>query len=210
MNSFYLAFIATSLLLILSPGIDTALVTRNTLTYSSKGGFFTAVGIASGVLVHTLATGLGLSIIIMQSTKLYFFIKLICSLYLIYLGITTLINRSSSKAKSIVLVDGDDQKRGLLPLFGQGILTNVLNPKVAIFFLTFLPQFIQGTGHFFQHALLLGCTYSALTLLWFLVYIHVMNRLKEWMTRPRVLQVMEGITGLVLLGLGINLAFATH
>ncbi|MGG3564394.1 LysE family translocator [Neobacillus rhizosphaerae] len=208
MNSLYLAFIATSLLLILSPGIDTALVTRNTLTYSSKGGFFTAVGIASGVLVHTLATGLGLSIIIMQSTKLYFFIKLICSFYLIYLGITTLIKRSS-KAKSIVLVDGDGQKRGLLPLFGQGILTNVLNPKVAMFFLTFLPQFVQETGHFFQHALLLGCTYSALTLLWFIVYIHVMNRLKEWMTRPRVLLVMEGITGLVLLGLGINLAFAT-
>lgn len=207
MNTLYLAFIATSVLLILSPGIDTALVTRNTITYHSKGGFFTALGIASGVLVHTLATGLGLSIIIMQSTKLYFFIKLICSLYLIYLGLTTLIKR---KAKSSVLIEGEEPKRGLLPLFGQGLVTNVLNPKVAIFFLTFLPQFIRGTDHFFQQALLLGCTYAALTLLWFLFYIHVMNRLKEWMTRPRVLQVMEGITGLVLLGLGINLVFATH
>ncbi|MCW1941572.1 LysE family transporter [Bacillus anthracis] len=80
----YWTFIITSILLILSPGIDTALVTKNTITFSTKGGLLTALGIASGILVHTIATGLGLSLLLTQSAKLFIVIKLIGAVYLIF------------------------------------------------------------------------------------------------------------------------------
>jgi threonine/homoserine/homoserine lactone efflux protein len=96
-----------------------------------------------------------------------------------------------------------------LRLYRQGILTNVLNPKVALFFLTFLPQFTDTTQDFFHQVLLLGMTYFGLTLGWFICYITLMNRLKPWMIKPAVQRFMERVTGLVLISLGLKLAMDT-
>jgi RhtB (resistance to homoserine/threonine) family protein len=208
MMNHYWAFVATSILLILSPGIDTALVTRNTVAYSAKGGFFTAFGIANGVLVHTLAAGLGLSVILMQSARLFEIFKLIAAAYLIFLGLKSFRNRATQiqvQAGQLTYMQRHIPQR----LFRQGILTNILNPKVALFFLTFLPQFTDTTHGFFHQILFLGLTYSGLTLVWFLCYINLMNRLKDWIMKPTVQRYMERLTGVVLVGFGLKLAVET-
>jgi threonine/homoserine/homoserine lactone efflux protein len=201
----YWAFVATSMLLILTPGIDTALVTRNTVAANVIGGWFTACGIANGILIHTLAAGLGLSAILMTSSRLFEVVKIIGAVYLIFLGISSLRNRQDKQTFHGELQDNPG-RLSPIRLYRQGILTNLLNPKVALFFLTFLPQFTDtGTG-FFHQVLLLGLTYSGLTLGWFACYILMMNRLKQWTMRPKVVQYMEKVTGLVLIGFGLRLA----
>jgi RhtB (resistance to homoserine/threonine) family protein len=209
MMNHYWAFVATSILLILSPGIDTALVTRNTVAYSATGGFFTAFGIANGVLIHTLAAGLGLSVILMQSARLFEIFKLVAAAYLIFLGLKSFRKR----ATQIQVQAGqltNTQRHLSQQLFRQGVLTNILNPKVALFFLTFLPQFTDTTQGFFHQVLLLGLTYSGLTLLWFMCYINLMNRLKDWIMKPAVQRFLERLTGIVLVGLGLKLAVDTE
>ncbi|PGM61821.1 lysine transporter LysE [Bacillus cereus] len=204
----YWTFIVTSILLILSPGIDTALVTKNTITFSTKGGLLTALGIASGILVHTIATGLGLSLLLTQSAKLFVVIKLIGAVYLIFLGISSFKNSNQDPVrvrKSTVVSSYDVFSR----LYRQGILTNVLNPKVALFFLTFLPQFTNKTQNFVPQVLLLGLIYSGLTLGWFICYISVMNLFRTWILKPTVHRIMERITGIVLICLGLKLVMGT-
>ncbi|PEB50092.1 lysine transporter LysE [Bacillus pseudomycoides] len=208
MNINHWTFIVTSILLILSPGIDTALVTKNTITFSTKGGLLTALGIASGILVHTIATGLGLSLLLMQSAKLFVIIKVIGAVYLIFLGISSFKNSNQDHVrvgKSTVTSSYDVFSR----LYRQGILTNVLNPKVALFFLTFLPQFTNTTQSFFPQALLLGLIYSGLTLGWFICYISIMKLFRTWILKPAVQRIMERITGVVLICLGLKLAMGT-
>ncbi|MEI4803624.1 LysE family translocator [Bacillus sp. NPDC077411] len=208
MNINHWTFIVTSILLILSPGIDTALVTKNTITFSTKGGLLTALGIASGILVHTIATGLGLSLLLMQSAKLFVIIKVIGAIYLIFLGISSFKNSNQDHVrggKSTVASSYDVFSR----LYRQGILTNVLNPKVALFFLTFLPQFTNTTQSFFPQVLLLGLIYSGLTLGWFICYISIMKLFRTWILKPAVQRIMERITGVVLICLGLKLAMGT-
>ena len=207
--SHYWAFVMTSMLLILTPGIDTALVTRNMVSSDAKGGWFTACGIANGILVHTLAAGLGLSAILMASSKLFEVVKIIGAVYLIFLGINSLRNRQNKQELQGELPESP-KHLSPLRLYRQGILTNVLNPKVALFFLTFLPQFTDTNTGFFHQVLMLGLTYSGLTLGWFACYILLMNRIRQWLMKPTIQQYMEKITGLVLIGFGIKLAVETR
>jgi RhtB (resistance to homoserine/threonine) family protein len=207
--SHYWAFVVTSMLLILTPGIDTALVTRNMVSSDTKGGWFTACGIASGILVHTLAAGLGLSAILMASSNLFEVVKIIGAVYLIFLGIQSLRSRQIKQELQGNLPDSPTHQSPLR-LYRQGILTNVLNPKVALFFLTFLPQFTDTNTDFFYQVLFLGLTYSGLTLGWFACYILLVNRIRQWLMRPKVQQYIEKITGLVLIGFGIRLAVETR
>jgi RhtB (resistance to homoserine/threonine) family protein len=207
--SHYWAFVAASILLILTPGIDTALVTRNTVSTNPKGGWLTACGIVNGILIHTLAAGLGLSAILMTSSRLFEVVKIIGAIYLIFLGINSLRHRQD---RQVIQGELPETPNRLLPfrLYRQGLLTNLLNPKVALFFLTFLPQFTDTNAGFFHQVLLLGLTYSGLTLGWFACYILLMSRIKGWIMRPKVQQYMEKVTGLVLIGFGLKLATETR
>jgi threonine/homoserine/homoserine lactone efflux protein len=90
--------------------------------------------------------------------------------------------------------------------FKQGFLTNILNPKVAIFFLTFLPQFVNAGNQTFIPFLLMGITYTVLTAIWFLFYVYLLNQISAFMKKPKIQTVIEGITGTVLIGFGIKLA----
>lgn len=200
----YFSFIGTALLLILSPGIDTALVTKNTITNSAKGGLFTAIGISTGVVVHTLFTALGLSVILMQSSHLFHVVKIIGAIYLIYLGVGSF--RKIQHGQSLQPASYEvNSNLSYLSLFRQGLITNVLNPKVALFFFTFLPQFVSKEGIFFYQILLLGFTYATLTLAWFLCYLFVMGKFEAWFKKSTVQLTMEKVTGAVLVFLGLKL-----
>lgn len=137
----YYFFILMSILLVILPGPDTGLATNNTIIYGKIGGIRTVFGITTGLVIHTSAAVLGLSAIIVKSAFLFSVFKYVGALYLIYLGIMALWTIKNKRTS----IDSDpalSNKFQNASCFRQGFLTNLLNPKVAVFFLTFLPQFV--------------------------------------------------------------------
>jgi len=120
--------------------------------------------------------------------------------YLIYLGIKSLWTlRNQETAETVV-----ENKYKNRSSFKQGFLTNLLNPKIAVFFLTFLPQFVNPGSHAFMPFLILGMTYIILTIVWYLFYIYLLNQISAFMKKPKTQKVIEGITGTILIGFGIK------
>jgi len=201
-------FLVMCILLIILPGPDTAIATKNTLTVNRKGGLQTILGSCCGLLIHTCAAVIGLSAIIVKSAYIFAVLKYIGAVYLCYLGIKTLWTLRSIRTQSPVVQDevSMDHKYSHQSCFKQGFLTNVTNPKVAVFFLTFLPQFVDGTSGTFLPFLIMGLIYTALTVLWFVFYVYLLDRISAFMKRPSTKAVVEGLTGAVLIGFGIKLA----
>lgn len=193
------------ILLILLPGPDTAIATKNTLTVGRTGGLKTIFGTCCALLIHTAAAIAGLSAIIVKSALIFSIFKYVGALYLIYLGIKTV---WAIRKKKVAAADEmtDERKYGSKSCFKQGFLTNILNPKVAIFFLTFFPQFVDSGSSAIIPFLLMGITYAVLTAIWFLFYIYLINGIRAFMNKPNVQAMIEGITGIVLIGFGIKLA----
>jgi RhtB (resistance to homoserine/threonine) family protein len=204
MENFYL-FIIMSILLIILPGPDTAIATKNTLTIGRMGGVKTIVGTCFALLIHTFAAVVGLSAIIVKSAFLFSVFKYVGALYLIYLGIKSLwgLRKKNQEQK---LETNVESKYGNKSCFKQGFLTNLLNPKVAVFFLTFLPQFVETDRNTFIPFLLMGITYAVLTAVWFIFYVFLLNKISSFMKKPKTQKIIEGITGTVLIGFGIKLA----
>lgn len=203
MENFYL-FIFMSIMLIILPGPDTAIVTRNTLSGGSKTGTQTLLGTICALLIHTLAAVAGLSAIIVKSAVLFSFFKYAGALYLVYLGIKSIM---SLRQNSLPHDLSQENKYKNKSYFKQGFLTNILNPKVAVFFLTFLPQFVTTGSEPLIPFLLMGLTYAVLTAVWFLLYIFLINQISTFMKKPNTTKVIEALTGTILIGFGIKLAF---
>ncbi|WP_126424943.1 LysE family translocator [Brevibacillus marinus] len=201
----FLLYVAMSIVLILTPGADTALVTRSTVVHGKRGAAATALGTTTGVLVHTLFAALGLSAILAQSALLYELVKYLGAAYLIYLGFVSL-RAAAQKRTQAAGEQPPKQSKAGSSCFRQGLLTNLLNPKVALFFLTFLPQFVQPAGSTLLQFTLMGVTYAVLTLGWLLLYIYLLDLLRGWLQRPAAQRVLEGASGTVLLAFGLSLA----
>ncbi|MEC2990013.1 LysE family translocator, partial [Bacillus cereus] len=162
----YLLFIIMSICLIILPGPDTAMATKNTLVAGKVGGVKTVFGTCIALLIHTLAAVIGLSALIVKSALLFSIFKYVGALYLIYIGIKALLavrNKEGIDTNDISLNNEDEHTS----CFRQGFLTNLLNPKVAVFFLTFLPQFLNPNHNTFIQLLVMGLTYLVLTAIWF-------------------------------------------
>lgn len=202
MNDF-LTFLVLSLFVVMSPGIDTALITKRTISDGRQAGFKIALGITTGCLVHTFAAALGLSAILMQSALAFEIVKYVGAIYLIYLGLSSFIKR---KDKPVI----QSQPVAKSSAFKQGLFSNVLNPKVAVFFITFLPQFVSTDANTTFQLILMGATYTFLSIAWFIVYVLFINILREWLMSPKVQGVMDKATGLVLIGFGLKLALDKH
>lgn len=201
MENFYL-FVITCVFLIILPGPDTAIMTKNTLTVGKQGGFKTMIGICCALSIHTLTAIVGLSAIIAKSALLFSIFKYIGAVYLIYLGIKSLWTlRNQETTETVVKIKYKNTSS-----FKQGFLTNLLNPKIAVFFLTFLPQFVNPGSHTFMPFLILGMTYIVLTIVWYLFYIYLLNQVSAFMKKPKTQKAIEGITGTILIGFGIKLA----
>jgi len=201
-------FVLMCVLLIILPGPDFAIITKNTVLLGKAGGLQTAVGICCALLIHTFAAILGLSAIIAKSAVLFSIIKYIGAIYLIYLGIKTLWTLKTLKSKTNTLsidVDGKQNSTNL-SCFKQGFLTDLLNPKVAIFFLTFFPQFVHIEAEPFMPFLIMGITYAILTGVWFFLYVQLMTQITKFMKLIETQKIIEGITGAVLIVFGFKLA----
>ncbi|PWW28314.1 RhtB (resistance to homoserine/threonine) family protein [Cytobacillus oceanisediminis] len=198
----FLLFLFMSFLLVILPGPDTGILIQNTISSGKKSGVKTMFGSVAGLLVHTMAVVFGLSALIVKSAYIFSIIKYAGAMYLIYLGVVSLKSLSTQRTQT----EGVKKHRKNKSHFLQGFFTCVSNPKVAVFFLTFFPQFVSpGENHFVQF-LTMGFTYSIITIVWFFFYVYLIDFFRNWLKKPAVNNVLQGISGVVLMGFGIKLA----
>jgi threonine/homoserine/homoserine lactone efflux protein len=206
-----IAFLGISILVIATPGQDTAITIRNTLIGGRGGGIATAFGVVSGLATWTVATSAGLAALLVASQPLFLVLRLVGAAYLVYLGIqavrAALLPRSErglpSSSGALPAPAGPGSRRGF---YLQGLLSNLSNPKIVFFFLSLLPQFIERGQASFGPLLLLGLIFCGMTLTWLTLYSIVVARVGDFLRRDRVRQALEATTGLVLIGLGLRLA----
>lgn len=204
MENFYL-FLFMCVCLIILPGPDTAIVTKNTISIGKIGGLKTAFGTCCALLIHTSAAILGLSAIIVKSALLFSIFKYVGAIYLTYLGIKALWSLKKKDETASVEMNAEGRFHST-SCFKQGFLTDLLNPKVAVLFLTFLPQFVVPGTNTFIPFLIMGITYTVLTAIWFLLYVYLINHISVFMKKPKTQKMIEAITGTILIGFGIKLA----
>lgn len=195
-------FIGASLVLILTPGPDMIYVITRAIGQGRMAGILSACGVCGGLIIHTLAAALGLALLLKSCSSAYFIIKYLGAAYLIYLGIKSLTGRQELKTVT------NEQRQSFENLFLQGFLTNVLNPKVALFFVSFLPQFVN------EQSSLAAVQSVILGLIYFLLCLGVLTAVA--VLAGRIGKLMAGKTsvggkiswasGSVLIALGINLA----
>jgi len=201
-----LAFAGVSLLLAVTPGPDMAVVTRNALAHGRRGVLLTTSGIALALVIWVTATAVGLSALLRTSGEVLFVLKIIGASYLGYVGVRTLLE---SRRRPADLLAGTPPAPPAAPahaVFRQGFLSALSNPKLGVFFVTFLPQFVLPGQAVLPRLLLLGVTFAVIGWLWMNVYGLFVTRLRDVITAPRVRQWMERVTGIVLLGFGARLA----
>lgn len=190
-------------MLAVTPGPDMAVVTKNALAHGRRGVFLTTAGIALALVVWVLATALGLSAILRASANLLFALKLIGAAYLTYLGVRTLIE---SRHRPADLLAATPPPAAAHAVFRQGFLSAITNPKLGVFFVTFLPQFVVPGQSVLPRLLQLGIVFAVIGFLWMNVYGLSVTRLRAMITASRVRQWMQRVTGVVLLGFGARLA----
>jgi threonine/homoserine/homoserine lactone efflux protein len=198
-----LAFMGVSLLLAVTPGPDMAVVTKNALAHGRRGVVLTTSGIGLALLVWVTATAVGLSAVLRASSELLFALKLAGAAYLAYLGIRTLLE---SRHQPKDLLAGAPAAAPSRAVFQQGFLSAMGNPKLGVFFVTFLPQFVAPGQPLLPRLLELGLIFAAIGWTWMNAYGLFVTRLRDLITTPRVRQWMQRITGVVLLGFGARLA----
>jgi len=218
-NSQLIAFTTVALMLTLTPGADTMLVIRSTLARGSRAGIATAVGIGAGLFVHATASALGLSLFLTRSAAAFQAVKALGALYLVYLGGRSFFNAWTGRGGAFSAIEGDTDdlvaaKERATSLgfaahrraFANGFLCNVLNPKAAIFYLAFLPQFISPGQPVLATSILLASIHFALGIVWLSVVSLGLGRIRPLLTRGSVRRGLEATTGAVLVAFGMRLA----
>ena len=199
-------FALTGLLLNLTPGSDMLYIIARSSGQGIKAGIVSALGIGAGCLVHIMAAVVGLSALIAQSALAFDIIKYIGAAYLIYLGVKSVL----SKKKSLIIHNRLEQL-SLRKVFWQGVLTNVLNPKVALFFLAFLPQFIDITkDNTPLQIFFLGMWFDVVGTIVNILVALLFGKIGAWLSKsPVFIKWQERITGVILIGLGIKMALSS-
>lgn len=197
-------FLVGSIVITVVPGPDMALVTRQVVTRGRKAAQVTVFGNVTGIVVHAIALGAGLSALIVASATAYTAVKLAGAAYLVYLGAQSLRQARRTRSERSDVVRPIRAPRG--NPFLQGLISTVLNPKPALFFLSYLPQFIDRSHPVvFQLALLAGI-HIVVGLVWLTTYAWLVSRLQAAIARPRVKAAIERVSGIVLVALGLRVA----
>ncbi|MBV9818754.1 MAG: LysE family translocator [Solirubrobacterales bacterium] len=201
-----LPFLGVAAVVIVAPGPDTAVVTKNGLLHGRRLGLATAFGVNCGLLVWTVATASGLAALVRASEVAFTVLKFVGAAYLIWLGIQALRARRTATAAPGGAGGGATRPISAGRGFRQGLASNLSNPKIALMFTSLLPQFVSPGTPVLRPFLVLGGVFVAMTLLWLCGYAVVAARAARLLQRPRVARAIDGVTGVVLIGFGLRLA----
>ena len=197
-------FVVASMLVTVVPGADMALITRQVLLGGPRLAQKTIFGNLSGLVVHAVALAVGLSALLVASATAYTAVKLAGAAYLVFLGVQTIVG--VRKPAPVAAADAPAQPHSNRRAFSYGLISTVLNPKPALFFLTFVPQFVdEGRAVAPQVAFFAGI-HILVGLVWLTVYARIVHRAHRVLTRSDVKRWLESATGAVLIALGIRVA----
>ncbi len=200
-------YLAVAALLIVTPGPDTALVTRNALLAGRRSASFTTLGIGVGSIIWALASVLGIAVLLEESVVAFTVLKFAGAAYLGYLGLRSLIaGFGGSKQGAVTTPALRATSLGTRAAFRQGFLNNLFNPKAGAIFATALPQFIRS-GDPPLRLVLMMLAYKAILLNWLNLYGYLVSRAGQSRFGTRVRDILQGVTGVVLITLGVRLAF---
>lgn len=195
-------FLLAAILLNVTPGTDTMYIVSRSISQGRAAGIYSSLGISAGIIVHTLLAAFGLSVILMQSAFLFNLIKIIGAIYLAYLGIQMLLAKKSAKGQTPL------PKQSNKKIFLQGMVTNITNPKVALFFLAFLPQFIHTEPGVLNPVpfIILGLTFTFTGTIWCLITAYFSSiATKKLRGNPKVGTVLSRLTGIIFIAMGLKL-----
>jgi threonine/homoserine/homoserine lactone efflux protein len=201
----FLAFLGISILVIITPGPDTAMTIRAVLLGGRQAGLATATGVALGQVIWAMATAAGLVAVLLASEPVFQAIKLLGAAYLVYLGSQMLWSAwRRTEGGMMERIEG----RALSPAsaFRQGLISDLGNPKMAVFFASILPQFAEAGAGMFSGLALFGLIFSGLTFTWLAFYALVLAKLGHFLNRPQIRRPFEAIMGSLLIALGARLA----
>lgn len=202
--SLYCSYLLIVVLIVLAPGPDTMVVLKNALAGGARGGLLATLGIFAGTVIQGSAAALGLGLLITRSQPLFHALKWIGAAYLAYLGCQAL--RGAWRGHYEGLAAPRRGRTSGFRRWREGFLSNLTNPKVLVFYLSVLPQFINPVTTTTWDALLLAYTVAVLGGLWLVVLLLCVHRVRDWLGRRKVRRGLDGVTGLALIGFGAALA----
>ncbi len=197
-----LAFLAAAAILTITPGLDTAMVLRSATVDGRRPAVMASIGIALGCLVWGAAVSLGLGALLRASELAYTILKFAGAAYLMWLGAKLLLKPRIELDNLI----GEQANRGGRDAFWRGLLTNLLNPKIGVFYITFLPLFVPAGAGVAVYSFFLACLHILISLIWFGVLIAATAPLGRFLHRPGAVTIMDRLTGAVFMGFALKLA----
>jgi threonine/homoserine/homoserine lactone efflux protein len=202
-----LSFTVTAGLLTITPGLDTALVLRTAAVEGRKQAMLAGIGICSGCLLWGAAASFGLSALLAVSGFAYSVLRIVGAVYLGYLGIKLVIRAfgSTSSTSPAEAVWAENRNRDSSLWLKRGLLTNLLNPKVGVFYLSFLPQFIPTGVPVWSFSILLALIHATEGLLWFLLLTNATELISSWLRQRRVVMALDSLMGAILIAFGLKL-----
>ncbi len=192
-------------LLTLTPGVDTLLVIRNSNRGGWRDGVVSSLGICSGLFVHAFVSSVGISLILLNSALAFSLLKLVGAGYLIWLGAASLRSACGRQEKMLLGKTAAADFR-FRRSFREGLLSNVLNPKTIVFYMAFLPQFIDPAGSALQQSLLIAALHFIIAMIYQSLLAALVEKAGNWLRAPRVRRTLDGLTGSIMLLFGIKLA----
>lgn len=200
-----LAFTLLAALMTMSPGADTLLVVRNVLRGGRRDGIATTLGICSGLYVHALLSSLGVSVILMHSATAFLALKIAGAVYLVWLGVQSL-RAAARGGMTAAQAEPTAARVSAGRSWREGFLTNLLNPKVIVFYLALLPQFISPGDAVLAKSLLLTAIHAVLGIIWFTIVSFLVDRSRRFLLRPLMRRWIDAVCGCFLVALGLRLA----
>ncbi len=208
------SFVGIVVLLVMFPGPNTVLVMQSVCTKGRKAGFCNVLGVVTAVYFNALLSGLGLSLIVLKSAEVYNLLKLLGGGYIVYLGLISLVEAYRLHRLDPKVYFGPRSRehdanhpspKNSLACYSQGLLSGILNPKSAIFFLAFFPQFIHRQGNIMISSLILTVIYSLVSVAWYSLLVLFIGSMHQFIMAQGVQKWLKTVTGTILIGMGIKI-----
>lgn len=205
MNGDFLGFVALSVILSVTPGPDTMLVLSNSIGGGTKNGLATTLGVKAGTLTHSVLAAIGVAAVLMQFSSFYSVMKTVGAVYLIGLGLFSFYRAVVRKTEAVKVEDGN---KGFWRCFVEGFLSNILNPKVVVFYVAVLPQFVAPGDPVVLTTAKLASVHIGVSFIWLVGVSCFVGYARQWLTRPGVRRGVGAVSGLAIAAFGVKLALS--